>query len=176
MCPGSTFLSQSSPGVFTKVVSLQREGKLIDTLQKSEIPNFQSLVGDIREILSLLEEHPYCIPLYVLLGLRYLLAGYPDLASGAAYKALLLADAVQDVADEYHDLACEALRQVIYQQPIVERISLLKGELHADVNARQGRFGEPDEETDVEVDLWLREHYLLLTYVHKYTAEPDDAG
>lgn len=123
------------------------------------------MITSIREIFRLLEENPYCIPLYVLLGLQYLLAGYPDLASGAAYKALLLADAVRDVADEYHEQACEALRRVIQQQPLVERISLLKGELHADMSIRQGRMSEPDEETDVEVDVWLREHYLLLTYV-----------
>lgn len=76
----------------------------------------------------------------------------------------MLSDAVQDAADEYHEDACDALREVIQQQPLVERISLLKTELHADLDARHGKFGEPDQETDVEVDVWLREHYLLLMY------------
>jgi hypothetical protein len=35
----------------------------------------------------------------------YLLLGYPDLAAGSAYKALLLTDAVRDDSDEYHDPA-----------------------------------------------------------------------
>jgi len=125
------------------------------------------LLGEVSKISNLVAENPYCIPLYILLSQKYLRLGHPDLACGAVYKALLLSDAVQDVADEYHEDACDAVRKVIQQQPLVERISLLKGELHADLDARQGRFGEPDEETDVEVDVWLREHYLLLMCVTK---------
>lgn len=97
-----------------------------------------------------------------MLGQKYLQLGYPDLASAEAYRALLLSDAVQEASDENHIDACEALRDVIQQQPLVERITLLKTELHADLDARHGRFSEPDEETDVEVEVWLREHYLVL--------------
>ncbi|KAI7221680.1 hypothetical protein KC333_g1600 [Hortaea werneckii] len=148
-------------GTWKEVLDLRSSS--IISAQKPEDKQLQPLAEAIRDISRQIDENSYCAPLYVLLALKYLFAGYPDLASGAAYKALLLADAVQDAADEYHDRACEAMRKVIQQQPLVERISLLKGELHADAKS-SSRLGEPDEETDVEVDVWLREHYLLLTY------------
>ena len=50
----------------------------------------------LRELFLLANMHPYCIPIYVTLSATYLQLGYPDLAAGAAYKALLLCDAVQD--------------------------------------------------------------------------------
>ena len=90
----------------------------------------------------------------------YLQLGYPDLAAGEAYKALLLSDAVRDTSDEFHEVAFESLRTVISQVRLEERIALLKTELGTSlVNDAQER---PDEEQDVELDIWLREHYLPL--------------
>lgn len=88
-----------------------------------------------------------------MLARKHLQLGYPDLAASAAYKALLLSDAVQDPADEYHGDACDAVRAVILEQSVHERIALLKGELRA-----EGAAG-PGVEHDVEVDLWLRRFY-----------------
>ena len=110
------------------------------------------------------------MPLYLVAAQKYLQLGYPDLASAEAYKALLLSDAIQDTSDENHFEACEGIRIIIQHQPLVERITLLKTELHADVDAKHRRPSEPDEETDVEVDVWLREHYLLVTYVPEWKA------
>ena len=87
--------------------------------------------------------------------------GYPDLSAGEAYKCLLLCDAVGDTADEYHGPTAAALRDLIQQIPLVERIRLLKGELHAD---KHPPTREPGEDMDVEVDVWVREHYLPLSY------------
>ena len=41
--------------------------------------------------------------------------GYPDLAAGAAYKALLLADAIADESDEFHDAAVGDLLDAEHQ-------------------------------------------------------------
>lgn len=55
---------------------------------------------------------PYSIPLRLQLARAYQALGYPDLAAGDAYRALLLIDeAVQD--GEYHDQAIEAARDDI---------------------------------------------------------------
>lgn len=56
-----------------------------------------------------LEESPYSLPLRIRLSLSYFYLQYPDLATGEAYKALLLADAVIDESDEYHEQAREAV-------------------------------------------------------------------
>lgn len=70
---------------------------------------------------------------------------------------------MQDTADEYHEGACEGLHEVVQHLPLVERISLLKTELHAGFEARQDRLGDVEEaQADIEVCVWLREHYLLL--------------
>lgn len=56
-----------------------------------------------------LDRSPYSLILYIESSCIYQSLGYPDLAAGAAYKALLLADAVQDESDEYHEPAIAAL-------------------------------------------------------------------
>lgn len=50
---------------------------------------------------SWLDRCPYSIQLYVEQADTYQRLGYPDLAVGAAYKALLLCDAVNDDSDEH---------------------------------------------------------------------------
>jgi hypothetical protein len=101
------------------------------------------------------------LPLYLLLAQAYLQLGYPDLAAGEAYKCLFLADAIQDTSDSIHEESFDALRNVVLQQPLVERIQLLKKELNEGWEAPHD--GEDDAELDVEVGVWLRKHYLLLT-------------
>ncbi|KAK3112494.1 hypothetical protein LTR53_011210, partial [Teratosphaeriaceae sp. CCFEE 6253] len=103
-----------------------------------------------------LVEYPYLLPLRIVIAQKYLQLGYPDLASGEAYKALLLCDAIHDASDEYHGPASAQLREFIQQIPLVERIRLLKGELQ---DGKGPPPREPDEDMDVEVDIWIREHY-----------------
>ena len=52
-----------------------------------------------------LKAHPYCLATHLKASDSYRHLGYPDLAAGAAYKALLLADAIDDESDEFHDAA-----------------------------------------------------------------------
>lgn len=53
--------------------------------------------------------------------MNYYSAGYPDLAVGASYKALLLCDAVEDEAEEYHEQATASLEHVLSLQEPGER-------------------------------------------------------
>lgn len=59
---------------------------------------------------TMVGNHPYCILWYINSAEAYLDLDYPDLAAGAAYKALLLADAIQDTADEYHHWALYSIK------------------------------------------------------------------
>lgn len=60
-----------------------------------------------------IESQPYLLPLYISLAEEYAALAYPDLAAGAAYKALLLSDAIRDEDDEYHERAVESLAEVL---------------------------------------------------------------
>jgi len=72
---------------------------------------------------------------------------------------------VQDAADEYHDRACAALHEVVRGLPLVDRIALLKAELNAHGESRTARSEGDEPQADIEVSVWLREHYLPLMYV-----------
>lgn len=68
---------------------------------------YSGLLSGLQRCQKRLETRPYCIDTYISIARKYSCLGYPDLAAGAAYKALLLADAVCDAADDYHDLALD---------------------------------------------------------------------
>ena len=60
-----------------------------------------------------IESQPYLLPLYISLAEQYAALAYPDLAAGAAYKALLLSDAIRDEDDEYHKRAVGSLAELL---------------------------------------------------------------
>ncbi|KAK5110268.1 hypothetical protein LTR62_006121 [Meristemomyces frigidus] len=128
-------------------------------IQKGDLPEWLSYIHYIQN--KYIPKYPYLVTIRLLLSRRYLQAGYPDLAAGEAYRALLLCDAVQDASDEYHEQASSQLRNVIQQIPLVQRISMLKGELVGDTGAP---YREPDDDMDVEVDVWVREQYQPWAY------------
>lgn len=88
--------------------------------------------------------------------------GYADLAAGAAYKALLLSDALDNEAEEYHEEASNSLKAVIQQQPLEERIQIIRRAMDAELESQ--RPSELDPTLDVELTLWLRSHYRLIMY------------
>jgi len=57
-----------------------------------------------------LYNNPYDIKLYLERALAYETLGFPDLAAGDAYRALLLTDELQDDSGEYHQHALDALK------------------------------------------------------------------
>ena len=54
-------------------------------------------------LLSRLPDEPYSTKLRLRLAQSYARLGYPDLAAGEAYIALLLSDEILDTGGEYHD-------------------------------------------------------------------------
>jgi hypothetical protein len=54
---------------------------------------------------------PYHAGARILLSKSYAALGYPDLAAGEAYMAILLVDEIRDANGEYHDEAIIAARE-----------------------------------------------------------------
>ncbi|TKA66124.1 hypothetical protein B0A55_09699 [Friedmanniomyces simplex] len=131
-------------------------------------PDFPGMSGDqfaidrqIDDIMMLQEhylvDYPYLLPIRLLTAQKYLQLGYPDLAAGEAYKALLLCDAVRDPSDDYHQMAAPQLREFIQQVPVAERLRQLKCDPDGVQELPPGSSGEV---MDFELDLWVRYHYL----------------
>jgi hypothetical protein len=55
-----------------------------------------------KELMNSLKDCPYSGIARIALSRSYMQLGYPDLAAGEAYMALLLSDEVQDESGEYH--------------------------------------------------------------------------
>ncbi|KAH0538674.1 hypothetical protein FGG08_004749 [Glutinoglossum americanum] len=66
-------------------------------------------LAERNRLTDLLYESPYDLILYLDRARVYTRLGYPDLAAGDAYRALLLADEVRDETGEYHEEAALAL-------------------------------------------------------------------
>ncbi|KAH8781494.1 hypothetical protein F5883DRAFT_600121 [Diaporthe sp. PMI_573] len=62
-----------------------------------------------EQLTELLGESPYDLIRYLQRAVVYSNLGYPDLAAGDAYRALLLTDEVRNESFEYHDQAIRAL-------------------------------------------------------------------
>ncbi|KAI1634120.1 Wd tetratricopeptide repeat domain-containing protein [Biscogniauxia mediterranea] len=69
----------------------------------------ESLLCKRQSLTDQLLESPYSLIIYLKRALVYADLGYPDLAAGDAYRALLLTDEVRDESFEYHDQALAAL-------------------------------------------------------------------
>lgn len=63
------------------------------------------------ELTEALSHSPYDLIAYLERAAVHAELGYPDLAAGDSYRALLLCDACVDDSDEYHEEAVEALRE-----------------------------------------------------------------
>jgi hypothetical protein len=106
---------------------------------------------------------------YLELASVYLLLGYPDLAAGSAYKALLLTDAVRDDSDEYHDQAYEIFAQVISRVPAETRLLAMERALENDpehylTDADTYHADEPLLEDDYETLMaWCENFYQRAT-------------
>lgn len=89
------------------------------SMSNSEILGIR--LHELEILRNLLPNNPYCIDLRIKLARSYQLLGYPDLAAGESYKALLLIDEVVDEAGEYHENALEAAKELIKHFPGHER-------------------------------------------------------
>ena len=81
--------------------------------EELDLMTYQQLLHSAATTREKIESQPYLLPLYISLAEQYAALAYPDLAAGAAYKALLLLDAIRDEDDEYHERAVESLAEVL---------------------------------------------------------------
>lgn len=71
--------------------------------------DYQLLLERREQLTEWLAESPYDLIRYLQRAVVYSNLGYPDLAAGDAYRALLLTDEVRNEGFEYHDQAVESL-------------------------------------------------------------------
>jgi hypothetical protein len=83
--------------------------------------------------------------------------GYPDLAAGSAYKALLLKDAIDEPSEEYHDQANEAMQSIVESQPDEERKRLQDWQANSESRDENGLREQVADMS--EVQLWMYMHY-----------------
>lgn len=71
----------------------------------------QSSLNERNTLTEQLQDSPYDVYTYLRRASCYERLGFPDLAAGDAYRALLLTDEVQDESGEYHEQAVEAVEE-----------------------------------------------------------------
>lgn len=92
----------------------------MDTDESSDDETME-LLERRRRLTVALSETPYNLILYIERAVVHADLGYPDLASGDAYRALLLTDEVRDESFEYHRQALESLRPYAVEDPAIQR-------------------------------------------------------
>lgn len=71
----------------------------------------KSSLNERNTLTEQLQDSPYDVYTYLRRASCYENLGFPDLAAGDAYRALLLTDEVQDGSGEYHEEAVEAIEE-----------------------------------------------------------------
>jgi len=110
----------------------------------------EKLTEDLVALQETTVEEPYSISCRLRLAKAYQVLGYPDLAAGDAYKALMLVDEVVQEG-EYHD---EAL-QAAWADVISERM--------ADLNISDETRTSPLKEEDILI--WAQTRWSKSAYV-----------
>lgn len=72
--------------------------------------DYEILLERREQLTQALAVSPYNLILYLQRAVVYSTIGYPDLAAGDAYRALLLTDEIRNDGFEYHEQAVDALR------------------------------------------------------------------
>ena len=83
---------------------------------------------------------------------------------GAAYKALLLADALEDDCDEYYESAFDAVTDHVSSQDRATRLQMLNKHVDLGDNLVTGDSESTEQSTpqpeEAEVMVWVHEHFL----------------
>lgn len=123
----------------------------------------QDRLEQLTHLFTSLSESPYSIEIYIHLSEVYGGLGYPELAAGAVYKALLLIDAILD-EDEYCEEAIAAVSDSIRSQSysvrceVLESHPNLRSTLQQATSDSEASSSEPDDE---EVLVWVKERYAV---------------
>ncbi|KAF4554162.1 Hypothetical protein D9617_5g070390 [Elsinoe fawcettii] len=136
-------------------------------------PELKRLLLRHREIHQWLDRLPYSPQLYVEVSNIYVRLGYPDLAVGAAYKALLLTDAIEDDTDEYHEEALADTATSFSQLPAglisLDRPTDVSSLQPSSLNDAADNHAGTLPEVPADVAVWARE--ALKPLIHHSLAE-----
>ncbi|KAF2815421.1 uncharacterized protein BDZ99DRAFT_516145 [Mytilinidion resinicola] len=123
---------------------------------------YRHRLTDIEELQQVLSEAPYDVDVRIRLAHAYKRLGYPDLAVGEAYKALLLIDEVLEEGGEYHEEALEAasssIRSLI-KHGITPDSSHSNGHQHGLSGAQALQSSDNPVVTDEDVVVWAKTYW-----------------
>lgn len=128
-----------------------------------------TVMADMQTV-EQIRHDPYNLTLYIDLANQYLDLAYPDLAAGAAYKALLLSDAVADEGDEFHDQALASLNELHRSRQGDEK-------LPADIDALSVRDDSTDSNHNLTPDVSsvVEHHVPIMQATHDFALGFPDA-
>ncbi|KAF2000250.1 hypothetical protein P154DRAFT_576266 [Amniculicola lignicola CBS 123094] len=119
---------------------------------KASAEGLHTKLNDLVKLQRCLPSQPYSIVLRLKLAKTYKNLGYPDLAIGDAYKALLLVDEIADEG-EYYD---EALEAVEYNFALAEAGTLSSFEHGTEIAPKNTNNASGEEEERVVT--WAKTH------------------
>jgi hypothetical protein len=133
---------------------------MADDLQQ-KVTLRKKLTEDLAALQRDTPEQPYSIPHRLRLAKAYKKLGYPDLAAGDAYKALLLIDEVAEEG-EYHDEAIEAAN-ADYLPETAAKLTIDSDEDSEPEPQREET--EAKQEDNVQVVAWAQTRWSKTAYV-----------
>jgi len=120
----------------------------------------------LQELRGYLAEHPYSVDLYSRIATAYAAVGYPDLAVGAAYKALLLVDQLDDEDEEYYGPTFLSVAESISKETLPRRCRILRSDVDLQRSLFDPRQGQRDDDGRAifpvlaeEVHIWAKKEY-----------------
>lgn len=120
--------------------------------EESDLQNSELLEALQALTESLYHDQPYDLVVYLQRAVIYKELGYPDLAAGDAYRALILTDEILDESFEYHEQSLEALRPYVGNLPeVLTRHEITEGVLDAEELLADSLKGLDIEQDDVPV-------------------------
>lgn len=114
-------------------------------------------VGRRHELTERLQEDPYDLLLYLERARVYSDLGYPDLAAGDSYRALLLCDELKDESFEYHEQALETFKSRLaegFPDDILKRYTF--GSADTSDDTIEGRGIEKVDVDRVDEEVYMR--------------------
>ena len=123
-------------------------------------------LNTLRQLREYLSEYPYSIDLYSRIATAYAAAGYPDLAAGAAYKALLLVDQLDDEDAEFYEPTFLSLAESISKETLPHRCRMLKSNIDLQRALFDPRQAQKDDDGRAifpvlaeEIHIWAKEEH-----------------
>lgn len=101
---------------YAGVLNKSQNDKRVTMDEEKEL-DIQGLLDRRQQLTDALLGLPYDLILYIERAVVYSDLGYPDLAAGDGYRALLLSDEVRDESFEYHEHALSALLSYSLSDP-----------------------------------------------------------